>query len=139
MQKFQYLHSCVESDSQSIDDMLDRAIEVTYQTIRRRCAGFLDWACSLGYDRSRAHGLTIRDDWHVGYFKSVYRGQQCYFVQWSGIEYIWVKPHQQRSAEPLNWRKGRPEQPEPRLKLDFKCPSCGSNPDVDCICNLRNA
>jgi hypothetical protein len=25
-----------------------------------------------------------------------------------------------------------------KLKIDFECPSCGTNPDVDCVCKGQN-
>jgi hypothetical protein len=38
--------------------------------------------------------------------------------------------------ENWDWRtcRGLESIERPRLEIDFTCPSCGSDPDVDCIC-----
>jgi hypothetical protein len=35
-------------------------------------------------------GLRLKDDWHVGYYKSMYKGQLCYYIDHSSIEYVFV-------------------------------------------------
>lgn len=44
----------------------------------------------LGY-AYRRKGLTIRKDRCVGYYKSVWRGVPCYYLDWSRIEHIFVE------------------------------------------------
>ena len=46
----------------------------------------------LGYDRegSEAGGLTMADDWHVGYYRSTFRGMPCAYFTWSAIEFIFT-------------------------------------------------
>jgi hypothetical protein len=87
--KFTYLESCVDSDGESITAMNDAAVDVTYVTMLTRCKGLLEWAAGKGYER-RAPGLTLKRDWHVSFHRSVYRGQRCYFLRWSAIEFIWT-------------------------------------------------
>lgn len=46
---------------------------------------------ALGYERTKRKGLTMKDDFHVSYWRSMYRGQPCVFFQWSAIEYVFTK------------------------------------------------
>jgi hypothetical protein len=71
--------------------MVDAAIDVTYRTMLKHCPGLLDWAESLGYVRYPSQGLTLKNDWHVSYHRSKYRGRRCYYVRHSSIEYIFVE------------------------------------------------
>jgi len=85
--------NCVNSDSDSITDMVDAAKPVTYDTMLRVVGEpFLEMQRELGYDvGSMRGGLRMKNDWHVGYFKSTYRGRPCYFFTWSAIEYIFTQ------------------------------------------------
>jgi hypothetical protein len=74
----------------ALDDMIDNGRPITYRTMARHCAGLLDWAVRKGYERHGNAGLTLRKDWHVGYFKGSFDGEACYFLQWSGIEFVWI-------------------------------------------------
>jgi len=78
-----------QEDVPALQEMTRGAKSITYDTMRRHCRGFLDWAKQHGYV---IHGndLKLRNDWHVGYYKSSFKGRPCYYVQWSGIEYIWT-------------------------------------------------
>ena len=45
----------------------------------------------MKYDTgSERGGLRLKDDWHVGYFKSTYDGKPCYYIDHSRIEYIFA-------------------------------------------------
>jgi len=54
----------------------------------------------------------------------------------------WVDPNTNEPLHPhdgvigTEWLtcRGLESIERPRLEIDFKCPSCGSDPDVDCIC-----
>lgn len=88
MVKFQYLTCCVNSDADSIHAMTEQAIGITLHTFRRRC-DTREWEEDLGYER-RGRGLPMSRDWHVRYFKSIYRGRPCYYAVHSAIEHIFV-------------------------------------------------
>lgn len=82
---------CVESDAESIIDMVDRAREITFRSFARR----VDWqepVKSLGYSigkpRKGDFPLHIQDDYAVSFHSSVYRGKKCYFFVWSAIEFV---------------------------------------------------
>jgi len=92
-----YETDCVSSDGPSINAMRDHPAErrVTYETMLKHCDGLLDWAHDNNYDlRSDAadsHGLTLKNDWAVSYHKSFFQGRRCYYLVWSGIEFIWTE------------------------------------------------
>lgn len=88
---FSYLTNCVAANGADIADMVDQAVPVSLATIRRRCADFNGFLRLLGYAVGRERGLHIARDWSVRYYRSIYRGTPCYFVDWSAIEYIFVE------------------------------------------------
>lgn len=86
MKQFKYHTNCVNSDAKSIDNMVDRAREITYRTARKWLASFDEWMEKMGYN----HKFHMKNDYHVRYFKSVYRGKPCVYVVHSAIEYIFI-------------------------------------------------
>ena len=86
-----YLHCCVDSDAESIQNMLDSHEEATVSELRENIAGLDDWAVAHGYELDPDDGLTLDDDWHVSAGVAVYRGEPCWFLRWSGIEFIWTE------------------------------------------------
>ncbi len=89
--KCKFYTTCVSSTYELISAMVDSEREVSYSTMLRRCPGLLELADQLGYDRRCDQGLTLRNDWHVSYHKSRYDGKPCYYLQWSGIEHIFME------------------------------------------------
>lgn len=93
MRAYDYETCCTNiqpKDVPALNDMIRDQKAVTYRTMLKRCQGFLNWAEQHGYT---VHGqdLHLKNDWHVGYYKSSFKGRPCYFVRWSAIEYIWVR------------------------------------------------
>ena len=88
---YEYLTCCVESTAEAINEMVDAAIDVTYQTMLKHCPGLIEWAVGQGYERNRRTGLTLKQDWAVSFHRSKYRGQRCCYVCWSAIEFIFVE------------------------------------------------
>jgi len=85
-----YLTNCVNSTCELITDMTDKAIDVSYRTFCK----YVDWkyvSGMLGYDTHPKQGLMLCNDYHVSYYKSFYSGKPCYYICWSGIEYIFIK------------------------------------------------
>jgi hypothetical protein len=98
---FQYTTNCTllsRADVPALNAMTDDAQEVTLATVRRHCdlAGLLD---DLGYAVGAERGLHIKDDWHVGYYKSQFQGRPCYFIQHSHIEHIFQESEAWAEAE----------------------------------------
>jgi len=89
--KFQYITNCVNSTAEKIDYMVDNAREITYKTFIKH-VNWKEISRLLKYDTHYRSGLLLKNDWHVTYHKSTYEGTPCYYVQWSGIEWIFIKP-----------------------------------------------
>jgi len=79
----------VDALNAMIEEGMER--EITYGTMLRHCQGLLTWAKAHGYDLRKDQGLTLRLDCHVTFHKSHFEGRPCYYLQWSGIEFIWCK------------------------------------------------
>jgi hypothetical protein len=87
----QYVTCCIHSTADAIRDMIDQERQVTYQTALRHIGRDELARVFHHYDWGRKpRSLTMRRDWHVGYFRSVYLGRPCYFVRHSAIEYIFA-------------------------------------------------
>jgi hypothetical protein len=93
MRHYTYNTSCVDSVFVSaLHAMIDEAREVTLETIRRHCVGIEMWEKSMGYDiQNERGGRRLKNDPHVSYHKSVFRGRPCFYIRHSAIEYIWTK------------------------------------------------
>jgi hypothetical protein len=98
---YTYETCCVDIPQYQVADlqaMIDAGRDVTYETFQRHCAGLAEWAVEHGYEGPHERGgLHIKNDWHVGYFKSTFRGRPCYYMSWSGIEFIWTKAESRSS------------------------------------------
>ena len=90
--KFHYLRCCVDFPSGEVEhltQMIDDAVDITYGTFIRH----VDWKTvsdMFEYERHPNQGLTLKDDFHVSYHKSKFKGETCYYVRHSAIEYIFV-------------------------------------------------
>ncbi len=89
MRKYQYLTNCTASTAELIEDMVEEAIEITWRTFRDRV--YLAELKDLFpvYDWT-GPGLHIKDDYAVSFYRSMYAGVRCYFVDYSRIEYIFT-------------------------------------------------
>lgn len=103
MSAFSYETNCTVASPGPIQHMIDRAVDVSYDTLARRVGTqelaevFPDYTWGRwGED----NGLRMREDWAVSYYRSVYRGLPCYFVVHSGIEYVFVE---NRTSQALAW------------------------------------
>jgi hypothetical protein len=85
-----YTTCCIHSTGEAINAMKDKAREITYRTFRKHCPDLDTWAQGMGYFLHTAQGLTLKNDWHVAYFKSEYQGKPCYYLVHSAIEHIWT-------------------------------------------------
>jgi hypothetical protein len=89
-----FVTNCVNSDGRSIIDMTDRGREVSYNLLKKHCQGLRQWEQEQGYAKDgspRSKGLTLRNDYAVRFYKSKYKGKECYYIDWSAIEWVWVK------------------------------------------------
>jgi hypothetical protein len=90
---YQYETCCVNIDRKDVNKLcecIDNAKEITYNTFKKYIG--LEQVKSLmddfGYTGS---GLHIKNDYHVAYFKSKFKGKKCVYVTWSAIEYIFTE------------------------------------------------
>lgn len=84
-----YNRCCVDCTDcvDDLDKMIEDAVEVTYRTMHRNCVDLYPWAKAHNYGRH----FPLKKDWHVSYYRSKFKGEVCYFLVWSGIEYIWTE------------------------------------------------
>lgn len=108
---YHYVTCCVNSDSESIMNMVEQSVEVSASEFFRNvplselfASGvpyYYHWTpkqCAIAgvdyHDRELTKsrgGLRWKDDWAISYHKSVYRGEPCYYYCHSAIEYVFVK------------------------------------------------
>ncbi len=87
--RFQYIGNCVQLDGDDVNEMKTTFTEITLGTFARNI-GKDNWKMiqkKLGYDRS----FPIKNDWHVGYFKAVYKNKLAYVLVWSGFEHVFIE------------------------------------------------
>jgi lysophospholipase L1-like esterase len=86
--------SCVNSTAKAINDMVDQSRKVSYRTfiaqVGRDTVRTVYPFNTYAWGRNEK-GLRLKDDWHVRYYKSMYKGQLCYYADQSAIEYVFVK------------------------------------------------
>jgi hypothetical protein len=89
-----YAGCCVNSDANSIHNMVDAARDVTYETVARHVP--LDLIAEVfpfyAWGPGKPGELRLKDDWAVSYHKSTYRRRPCYYIRHSAIEYIFTRP-----------------------------------------------
>lgn len=92
MTRYKFLTSCVNTKGDDINEMQAVAKEVTRGTFLQYVdrASLADLTDALGYERYPRAGLTMAGDWHVSYYRSIYRGQPCVYFVHSCIEYIFT-------------------------------------------------
>jgi len=93
MKKYRYFACCTEFKPDQVrflNQMTESAREISYRTMQKHCQELGRWALDKGYKLFPSKGLTLKNDWHVAYYKSTYNGRPCYYLVWSAIEFIWV-------------------------------------------------
>lgn len=106
---YYYVTCCVNSTAEKIHAMVDAGHEVSktefFKNVPLRevfeagIAQIYAWtpaqcrAAGVDYEEVRQNkgGLKMWNDWAIGYYKSVYDGQECYYFDHSRIEYIFCK------------------------------------------------
>lgn len=84
---FVYYTCCVDcGNGEAINNMTDTALDITEKTFFKYVSRS-EVQAMLGYNRE----FPISKDWHVSYHKGVYKDIPCYYLVWSGIEYIFTK------------------------------------------------
>lgn len=79
---------CSQSDVPDLHDMCNRGREISYKTFAHR-VDISKVAQKLGYVvRPDQKGLRLSQDWCVRFYRSMWKGRPCYYMNWSAIEYI---------------------------------------------------
>ena len=96
-----YYHTCcVHSTARAINNMVDDAQDITWETFRKHVHWSEVKRIFRDYSYRRENfmdngewniGFHIKDDWAVSFCKSKYKGKPCYYIVHSGIEYIFLK------------------------------------------------
>jgi hypothetical protein len=82
-----YLINCVQAKGEDISEMIELAREIKYTTF----LSHIDTQeLATLFPMYKNSGLTIKNDYHVRYYSSKYRGVPCVFVVHSAIEYVFV-------------------------------------------------
>jgi hypothetical protein len=86
--RYHYVMSCPGSTYEDIQALQESEQPVSRATFAKAIGpqAWRDIQANLGYDRD----FSITKDWHVGYYKGVFRGVPCYFLRHSHIEYIYT-------------------------------------------------
>jgi hypothetical protein len=100
MRKYRYYKSCVDfsvaeaSKPDGLLSMIDNNIEITRETFLSKVDRdeFEELSTRLGYSLHPKCGLTMKNDFHVTYHRSQFRGKRVYYFRHSAIEYIFI-PH----------------------------------------------
>lgn len=88
-----YETNCVNSGAKVIQRMVDQARKITYHTFMEKVGRDIVRTVypfnTYAWGRNE-EGLRLKDDWHVRYYRSVYKGRPCYYIDHSSIEYVFV-------------------------------------------------
>lgn len=93
---FKLAFTCVDvvrEDEDDLHDMVAHAKDVAFVTFAKYC----DWqpvARQLGYEIGRSEGLHINNDYTAHFKQSKWKGEKCYFIEWSRIEHVFLEPKQ---------------------------------------------
>lgn len=89
--KFERVARCVDiplSKVQDLFDMMDQSRAVSFT----RRANWQSVASKLGCAVGSQKGLHLKDDYHVGFKRSTWRGHPRSYLDHSRIEHIFVAP-----------------------------------------------
>ncbi len=93
-----YYKCCVDfrqDEVEDLTDMMDAGEEVTYDFLVHNVGKHVVQEVFSDYNWTKKpnEGLLMKDDYHVRYFQSVFRGNPCFYIVHSAIEYIFLNQH----------------------------------------------
>lgn len=94
MSAYTYETCCVNmsrDDVPDLDAMIEAGRSISYDTFTRHVSTRELAQCFPFYNWDRQGGLHMRNDWAIRYYRSTFRGQTCYYLVHSAIEYIFTK------------------------------------------------
>ena len=89
---YTFYRNCVNwprRDVPALIDMIDYARSISRRTFLKYIdkEQLEEIESSLGYDKH----LRMKDDYHVGYYRSSLNGKRVYYFKWSGIEHVFTQ------------------------------------------------
>ena len=97
MNEYRFYSTCVAWPRRKMPDLIDmlnRSQDITRKTFIKHVShdDMCLLAVLLGYSRHHKQGLTLKQDWHVSYHRSMLNGNRVYYFKRSGIEYVFTQP-----------------------------------------------
>ena len=89
MRNFHYITNCVNSTARAIQNMVDNEITVTWQTLIKHIPIQEIQSIFPNY-QWLGRGLHLKNDYAVSFHRSKFKGQRCYYICHSCIEYVFV-------------------------------------------------
>jgi hypothetical protein len=91
-----YLHDCVSCPPEDVDELInlvDYSKKISRRVFMYRVdrQALEDHAESLGYALHYKQGMTMAADRHITYHRGRFKGKQCYYFVWSGMEHLFVE------------------------------------------------
>ena len=81
---YECVGSCVDLRGTDIEAMIDVSREIAYKTFR-----FYVDVYKLSIDFGYRSRFGLKNDYYVRYFKSKFKGEKCYYMVHSAIEYVY--------------------------------------------------
>ena len=88
---YNYCASCISASANDIDDMVDNATQISYNTFIKYVSIEDLKSMFTVYAWGNKKGLKLKDDYAVSYYKSKYKGQPCLYIRHSSIEYVFCR------------------------------------------------
>lgn len=90
MKKLELVATCVSTtpdELEFLEEMMDKEREIELSTFKKYVE-IQPVRDAFGYVTGKKQGVKIEKDWHVRFFKSIWKGEACVFMRHSAIEYI---------------------------------------------------
>lgn len=101
MSQVTFLGTCVSLPLYHLRKMTEKAREITWNTFRTHVPvsevqeqfPMYSYRGELynPYTEELTIGFHIKDDFAVGFWKSKWKKRPCYYITWSGWEYVWTE------------------------------------------------
>jgi len=89
--RYKYAFDCrMAPDVDALQEMVDNAKQITYKTFIKHVSVHQLAEMFPMYERRKNQGLTLANDWSVSFYVSKYKGNRCYFLDWSRIEFVFM-------------------------------------------------
>lgn len=100
---------CTDSQSdehiEALEALHAEGTEVSAETFFRHVS-LKDVSRMLGYAYGCEHGLHLKNDYAVRYYRSRWQGAPCYHMDWSAIDHIFADPRFEPVAQPHKVTRG---------------------------------